>query len=261
LKKISIILILFFHLQSFAQNTSDSVLIAKDVIDFNIDNLGNIYYTTSDFSFFKKDIVNKRTSEYSTKKNARIGSFDVSNPMRVIIFYPDFFTVKFLDYTLAEISSFNIRESHPDWNIRLVCSSNNNGLWLYDDIQRKLYKAGDNFKTLQESPDLFQLLGENISPNFMIESGDELFLNDPKKGILVFDLFGGYKKTIAIKGLKDFRLIGENIIYFKEGALDSYNPKTLNINTISTFEGLHKIQSDERHYYLLKAGLLQVIPR
>jgi len=74
-------------------------------------------------------------------------------------------------------------------------------LWIYDNVNRKLLKLGEQLNTQVSTGDLYLILSKKISPQLMIEYSDELYLCDSTNGIFVFDLFGGYKKTIPYSTL------------------------------------------------------------
>ena len=55
----------------------------------------------------------------------------------------------------------------------------------------------------------------------MIEKDNRLFLNNPGTGILVFDVFGTYSKTLPILNLKTFQVVDNSVVYYKEGVLQA----------------------------------------
>ncbi len=225
MKKISKTLIILFGMLSAAQaqKTDSLILLATSVSDIAVDKLGNYYYTDHSINLHKIDNYAKRTFNYSSQRNGKINSIDVKNPLQVLVFYSDFQTLKFLDGNLSEINTYSIRDNYQEGIIRLVCASNNNGFWMYDESNRKLIKVGDNFRAGFTSGDLFQVLGSKIIPNRMSEYGDELFINDPSKGIYVFDLFGGYKRRLPIKDVQWFGFEKDYLIYYTGQALHSYH--------------------------------------
>lgn len=197
--KNTITIILFSIIFSSGYGQSEEKLIAKDVVFYEVDEIGNVYFVDKLNTLTKYESNVPRYIKYADVKSGRIHSIDVSNPLRIVVFYADQFSVKFLDVNLTEINSFKIKDVYSDGWIRLVCSSNNNGLWMYDELSRKLIKVGEQLITQFQTGDLYLVTRKNINPDFMIEYGDELFLNDPKLGLMVFDLFGGYKKTIQLQ--------------------------------------------------------------
>lgn len=192
-----IILFCFLFLISFKGfSQEDSVKISSNVVSAKLDRLGNIYFITNNNTLNKYEPNIKRYTKFADLKNGKISSIDVTNPLRIVVFYEDQAVVKFLDINLTEINSVDIRKYYSDGWISLAASSNNNGLWIYDNVNRKLLKLGEQLNVQVSTGDLYLILSKKISPQLMIEYSDELYLCDNANGIFVFDLFGGYKKTI-----------------------------------------------------------------
>lgn len=212
--KFRIALICFFsfiYLNGYSQ--SDVIKIASDVLSAKVDRLGNVYYIDTKNTLNKYEPKINRITKYADLKNGKITSIDVSNPLRIVVFYEDQASVKFLDINLTEINSFQIRNNYVEGWISLVASSNNNGLWMYDNINRKLLKLGEQLNTQFSTGDLYLILSKKINPNAIVEFSDELFLCDSTNGIFVFDLFGGYKKSIPYT-LENFeRISSQNIVH------------------------------------------------
>lgn len=212
--KFRIALICFFsfiYLSGYSQ--SDVIKIASDVLSAKVDRLGNVYYIDTKNTLNKYEPKINRITKYADLKNGKITSIDVSNPLRIVVFYEDQASVKFLDINLTEINSFQIRNNYVEGWISLVASSNNNGLWMYDNINRKLLKLGEQLNTQFSTGDLYLILSKKITPNAIVEFSDELFLCDSTNGIFVFDLFGGYKKSIPYT-LENFeRISSQNIVH------------------------------------------------
>lgn len=206
----------FIYSKGFSQ--SDVIKIASDVLSAKVDRLGNVYYVDSKNTLSKFEPKINRTTKYADLKNGKISSIDVTNPLRIVVFYEDQAVVKFLDVNLTEINSFQIRNNYIEGWISLVASSNNNGLWMYDNINRKLIKLGEQLNTQFSTGDLYLVLSKKITPNAIVEFSDELFLCDTSNGIFVFDLFGGYKKNLPYT-LENFEQINTQNIQHKNSAI------------------------------------------
>ncbi len=250
-KIVAIILLSITYFYSSAQ--SDEQLIAKDVSFYKVDEIGNVYYVDKLNTLTKYEANVPRYIKYADVKSGKIHSIDVSNPLRVVVFYADQFIVKFLDVNLTEINSFKIKDVYPEGWIRLVCSSNNNGLWMYDELTRKLIKVGEQLITQFQTGDLYLVTRKKINPNFMLEYGDELFLNDPKIGLMVFDLFGGYKKTIQIQSSSNVQFNKDELFYVNKNHWLKYS----NFKTDTLLEINSQLEMpvlNNSGYYYLKAG-------
>ena len=155
-----------------------------------------------------------------------IHSIDVSDPLRILIFYKDYNQLVWVDNFLSEISS-------PIWlddlgidQVELVCSSNQGGFWVFNSLNNQLQYFDVNLKLIHESPTLNMLTGPDINPTFMIEKSRMLYLNVPGTGILVFDRFGNYSKTLPVETASFFQVTDQFLYYMKESELFSYDIRT-----------------------------------
>ncbi|MCG3166693.1 MAG: hypothetical protein POELPBGB_02473 [Bacteroidia bacterium] len=224
----SVQLLIFFFLFSvklFAQYTlATEVPLKADY--FTSDNLGNAY-TVSGHEIFKYLPSGKLFNRYSNLMLGNITSVDASNPLKILLFYKDFSKIQFLDNQLAESRGVISLQDLGLEQSTLACISFDNGFWVYDQINFSLIRFNQTFDKVQEARNINQNIGYEPQPDFLHEWGDWIYLNNPETGILVFDIFGTYFKTIPLKGLTSFQIAGENLLYFKDGKLMAYNLKTL----------------------------------
>lgn len=229
MKKKRSLLIFFFLI--FANTTWSQVkLLATQIKNYQIDQFGNVFYIDTKNNIVKIDALSTKAANYAALSNGKAEIIDVSNPFSVLVYYPNFFKAKILDVNLSEIADYDLRSSYPNSFFSLVCSAPVNGFWAYDEFSRKLFKLDGNFQTKQQSQDIYLYTKKIIKPNYLCASKEEVFLNDPKVGILVFDFFGSYKKTIPILGLKRFAIVDGKVQFAKAGNLLAY--QALHTDTI-----------------------------
>ncbi|MGE0566558.1 MAG: hypothetical protein AB7O73_01300 [Bacteroidia bacterium] len=200
------------------------VIIEKKHDFFEIDNLGNfILVNQNELLKYKPD--GTYFNRYSNLKLGPIFSLDATNGLRLLVYYKDFQQIVFLDSQLSSNSSPVSLENLGLEQAALVCSSANNGIWVYNAANNELIRFSDNLKEMIKSGNLKQILREDISPDFMVESNGFVYLNVPDKGIYVFDIFGAFIKVISLKNLSSIS-IQENLIYsLKGGKFCSYDFK------------------------------------
>jgi hypothetical protein len=223
---------------------------------FTTDILGNVYLSRAE-ELKKYNQDGTLLNPYSDKSLGRITSVDATNFLKLVVFYRDFSKVVFLDNMLAstgepiQLQQFQLEQA------TLAASSHNNGLWVYQQFEFQLIRLGQNLKQTHQTPNLMQLLGHPINPNFLLEINNVVYLNNPETGILLFDVFGTYSKTIPIKGLDSFQILEGKIFYFKNGSLRSYNLKTMEEGEINVPDAHAKNVRIEksRLYVLNKNGL------
>jgi hypothetical protein len=196
-----------------------------------IDNFGS-FYAASNNSVMKFSSDGKFLFRYEEFKYGKIGMVDVNNPMKLLVFYPDFMTVMTMDRFLAPINTYNFFDLGYQ-NISAVASSNDGRIWFYDNIEFKLKKIDEGGRVFRESQALNVVLEQAPNPNFMMERDNKVYMNDPNIGILVFDIFGSYEKTIPLKGLSKFQVLQDQIIYFDNHHLNAYNSFTLELKSLS----------------------------
>jgi hypothetical protein len=212
-----------------------------------VDNFGN-FYTAANNRVLKFSNEGKYLFPYEEFKYGKIGMIDVTNPMKMLVYYPDFQTVVTLDKFLSPLSIYKFFDLGYQ-NIAAVGSSTDGNLWFYDNVDFKLKKIDETGKVFRESQPLNLLIEETPSPNFILERDNTVYINDPVIGILVFDFFGAYKKTIPLKGLKRFQVLQQQIVYFDENELKSYNTVTFDSKSLplpDTTSIIHAVLQNER---------------
>lgn len=209
---------------------------------FTTDHLGNIYVVES-HQIKKYGLYGTLQETFSNKNYGAISSIDASDPLRLLVFYNDFSYIMFLEDELSLIGSeINLVDFELD-QTTLVCGSWNDGLWLYDPQDFQLKRMNQNLQITHRSGNISQLVGVEINPNFMLEVNNFVYLNNPSDGILVFDQYGTYFKTIPLKGLEQFQLNGDQIFYENDGKLKSYNIKMFVENSLDLPVSKEEIKS------------------
>lgn len=232
LKLVTYCVILFIIVVGFK---ADQLIIpgAYDIVQ--LDNIGNIYAVKKDI-LEKYSPAGKLLKTFNNKTLGNISSIDCTNPMRIIVYYKNYFQLLFLDNTLAQNGDILSLTGFNFFQPNLVALSSNNGIWIYDQLNFELIRVDENFQKIQQTGNLNQLLGYGITPNYLVESNNQVFLNNPLTGILMFDIFGTYYRTIPIKGLTTFQIVDNNIVYYANSELKYYNLKTIEQGTIKTFQ-------------------------
>jgi hypothetical protein len=85
----------------------------------------------------------------------------------------------------------------------------------------------------------------------LLEYDNKVYLNNPSTGILIFDVYGTYYKTISVKNVKQFQVIGEWIYYLSEKKARAINIKT-------TVEKQFEMPVSEFQNFRLEMGILMI---
>ena len=231
--------LLFFMLTAFfpasaqdtltIQDTSKFELLTSILTDadfFTTDNQSNIYTVKANI-LSKFDKTGKLLYKYSNKNYGNITFVDVSNMLKILVFYRNYLLCIFLDNTLSVNGNPISFDNIGFLQAQLICSSHNNGLWIYDQQNLELVRIDQNLQRTQQTGNLSALLGINLHPDYLIEYDNKVYLNNPETGILVFDIYGTYYKTIPAKNVKQFQPFGELVYYHTGNEIKAYNLKTL----------------------------------
>ncbi len=201
------------------------------VKDFTTDHLNNCYIQKGHSSLIKYDKHGKKKKTYSENKYGSLGYVDASNPLKLLLFYPDFSTVIVLDNNLSRTGKYDLRNMGID-RVSAIGLASDNNIWVYDNTNYRLKKIRDNLTLKTESEQFKVLFEENVVPRFILERNNKVYLSDPEHGIYVFDKYATYAKRIPIKGVKDFQILNNNLVYCKKGSMYKYNLQTFETDTI-----------------------------
>lgn len=199
---------------------------------FTTDNLQNVYV-------YEGTVLKKYSPAgtllytHGDKSYGDITSVNAYDPMKVMVFYKDFPVILYLDNTLSQNGNV-INPSDLGYPLTsLACVSHDNGLWLYDGQNLQLVRFDVNLTPLQKTGNLNQLLNLQLNPTALWEYNSYVYLNDTTEGILMFDDFGTYYKTLPFKGVKHFQVRGDDVFYMQGHKLHSFHMKTITEDVIA----------------------------
>lgn len=233
------------------QDFSDMVLlktIEKPIEKIRVDNFGKLYLIAGDeISLYTAN--GELITQNSNKLYGDITDLDATNGLETAVFFEDQLQTIYIDNQLAPKGRVIPFDELGLEQVTTVCTSHANGLWIYDQIKMELIRIDKNNKFVGTSGNLLQLLGYVPEPNYMREYANWLYVNDPKNGILVFDIFGAYYKTIPIKNVSEFQVKDKDIVYFS-------NPHLITFNTVDLmFDTAMKIDGNPKQVLLTKNQL------
>jgi hypothetical protein len=259
-KKISLTIFSISLLIFFAFSGTDNA-IKTNANSFCVDNLGNIYIAEND-QLKKYDSLFKLTLDFSDKVIGTIDYVDAGNSMKPFIYSVTQGKITFLDNMLAKTSETLDVNQYCSSFCPVVCSSFNNSLWLFNYTQSELVRVDQFYNTLQRSGNLQQILGYKLNATCMIERGNYLYAADTARGIVMFDQFGGYYKTIGVKNARSFDVLGDVVYYINDKSVMTINIKTLEESTITSLtQTIKKIVVTNRKIYLQTDNEIAIINR
>ncbi len=221
------------------QELTPRAKVATNAELLRVDNFGKLYLVSQN-EISLLDANGKFIVRNSNKLYGEISDLDASNGLELLVFFKDLSQVMFLDNQLAEKGKEISLEEIGFDQVTLACTSHGLGVWLFDQTRFELTRVDQNGKFTSKSGNLMQVLGFTPQPNFMREYNNWVYLNDPEIGILVFDNFGAYYKTIPIKGVDYFQIKENRVFHTKEQYYISFDTKELKFDTLFKFEKENK---------------------
>ena len=223
MKMIWCICLLFSFAFAKAQNLLPiikSIPISANILQ--VDEIGNAYVVRKDNGFIKFNENGDSIANYISIANGNIAFVDVTNPLRVMLYYPKFAKLVLLDRMLAPKNELNLRKLNQ-LNSNVIATSAEGNLWVYDQFNATLNKLDMQLNTMIQGNDLRQQLSVLPRPTCLLERDRKIYMVDSSQGVLVFDQYGSYLTTLAILGLQNIQVVGTQIIYQKGNALFAYD--------------------------------------
>ena len=226
---------------------------------FTVDNLNNIYLVTHTNQLKKIDEKGDSVAIFNdVKRYGNPSSIDVSNPLKILLYYTPFSTVVVLDRLLNMRNTINFRKQNI-FSVQSIATSYDNNIWLFDEQDYKLKKIDEAGKVQLETTDFRMLFDSVPSPAQLIDRNSYIYLYDPEKGFYIFDHYGTLKNRIAFYHWADVEVSGKFMYGFNKNKLFSYelNSLTLKEYKLPDFFGKYQaIKAMNRKVYILnKAGI------
>lgn len=226
-----------FNQQPGILNVTLSKKLRTPVKDFTVDNLGNIYLLTPSNQIKKLDANGDSVAVYNdVRRYGKIYSIDATNPFKILAYYKEFSTIIILDRLLNVRSTIDLRQQNI-LQVRVVATSYDNNIWVFDELDSRLKKIDDTGKVLFTSNDFRQVFENVPIPETMFDRDGQLYLYDPKTGLLVFDYYGAKKNNYLLLNVRDLEVIDKNTITARDSAdILLYKPATLQTFSFSAFK-------------------------
>ena len=241
-----------------------TLTIAQDIEDFSVDNLGNIYVINTDNQLKKLSPQGDSLAVFNdVRRYGKIGSIDVTNPLKILVYYRDFTTIIELDRFLNLINTIDLRTQNI-LQAKAVGLAYDNNVWVFDELDAKLKRIADDGTLVDQSTDFRQLFDTVPDPASVRDRDGLVYLYDTAKGVFIFDHYGTLKSHLDFSGWKDFDVIGKNLLGRDEHKFYRYQQATLNMQeeAIPTaYKGASHIHITPMVIYVLKKTGLEVYSR
>jgi hypothetical protein len=182
------------------------------------DNFSNLYVVTTDNAVLKYDSVGRKVAAYTNNRLGTAAVVDASNPLKILVWYPDFQTVVWLDRTLNEMGRLNFAQAEL-YSVRCVAMAFDGNIWAFDDAVSKLVKLNLEGMALLESQPLNVYFPRRFSATRLRDSGQRVYLNDPANGLCTLDQYANLEKVYNTFKINDFEIDGDWLAYLETNRL------------------------------------------
>jgi len=216
-KKIILHIISCFLLGTISAQEVDSLpqmsrFIAGTYVDFQVDNLGNIFVLTPDNQLKKYSASGDSLGVFNdVRRYGKIAYIDVTNPLKLLLFYQEFGTIVMLDRFLNNVNSLDLRQL-GFYQVTCIGLAYDNNIWVYDALAGKLNKISSDGTLINQTNDIRQYMDSVPNPILLTDQGGLVYLFDPQKGAFIFDHYGGYSKFIPLKNWRHFSVINQTML-------------------------------------------------
>lgn len=261
------ILILFLTVCSIglrAQPAAPFVLertVTGTFTDLQVDNLDNIYLLSASGQLKKFNKTGDSVGVFNDiRRYGRIHAIDVSNPLKVLLYFKDFGTVLTLDRFLSRRDVLDLRKLNL-LQVKAIAQAYDNGFWVFDEQEAKLKHLNDAGQITDQFTDFRILFDPMPSPRILVDQNKILYAYDPNQGIYLFDYYGSFKKRLPYTGWKEFTVINGRILGRSDEALFQYDPVQIDLKTLPLQPAMKqalRIRITPEHLYVLYADRLEI---
>lgn len=224
------------------------------------DKLQQLYAVTPKNEVIKYAPDGTELYRFSNNILGDLAYIDTTDPFNLLLYYPDYQLIIPLDRTMNKIGELSLVDANA-LQVRAIGLSNDGNVWLYDEATFRLRKVDQNGQTLAESQNLSLLLPQAPKPAQLVARENQVYLADPEMGILVFNNFGQFNKTLDLKGISAFQVL-ENRLVFQEGnKFKAYDFKSFLVTEMTLPEGAEasdQVQIQKNRLFVRKPKVIEI---
>jgi hypothetical protein len=183
-----------------------------------VDNLDNVYVVSDKNELLKYDSTGNLLYRFANKNLGNKFRIDVSDPFRIMVFYPSFQQVVILDNTLSEIARYTFNEQFPV-QITALAAAGSTGFWAFDQTNQELIKYTRDFFKGYRTGNLSRQTGKTIQLSGLYADENYVYLQSISE-VLLFDQFGAFIKTVSIDKGRFLQVVQGKIVWLSGNGLE-----------------------------------------
>ncbi|HMX38998.1 MAG TPA: hypothetical protein PKD78_01680 [Saprospiraceae bacterium] len=185
------------------------------------DHLGQLYTVRDDNVLEKYAPDGRLLLRYSSNRLGQVTAIDVSNPLKIMVWYSDFRTALLLDRNLTLLGEVSLLAlGYPD--VRWVATASDGNLWAYDEVNFRLLKISPDGEKRAESQALNLLEHTPRQLMWLREQDNRVWLADSTQTLLVFNAFGQYERAQHFPHpVGGAQIMGDKLIFLTDTCLVS----------------------------------------
>ncbi len=180
---------------------------------FDVTPMGHIYIVNG--SQIKKiNSKGKILCSYSNNSYGNIASVDSSHPLKLLVYYPDFNQIIFLDRYLSPIGSAIDLYAYFNDEDNLICSSQKGGIWCYNATNHQAVHINSEGNITTKSI-LLSGFFSSTPISDIAEYNNQLYLLYRNKGVVILNQEGQLLQKVAIPNIQSIQY-HQNQFYFSD---------------------------------------------
>lgn len=264
-KLLNLLWILLLAMPAPAQTTSSLSYHLLTIIPIETkfvatDKLQHIYAVTPKNEVIKYAADGRELYRFSNNTLGDLFYIDTTDPFNLLLYYPDYQLIITLDRTLNKTGELSLVDASA-LQVNAIGLSNDGNIWLYDEANFRLRKVDQYGQTLAESQNMSLLLIQAPRPAQLVARENRVYLADPTLGILVFNNFGQYDKTIDLKGVSAFQVLENRLVFQKKTKLKAYDFKSFLVTEMALPEGVEtsdQVQIQKNRLFVKKPEVIEI---
>ena len=191
---------------------------------------GDMYQLKSNSLTLMRDDLGVELT-FSEPINGTVTWADVSNPLRLLLFYQDVSRVIILDNRLGEVGRIDLLSQDLGQVVGTAIATRG-GIWVFDETNMELARLNGQGEIVQRSGPLLSNLSNYQGVIGLWENAGRVSLLVEGEGLLQFDLYGTYLRTIPLKDASWGTVVDGLLIFQNTEGLFAQNLEDLSVKKI-----------------------------